>query len=541
MKFINLLFREAGDSRRWIVFLSILPGVAQSILISSVSTAAENSKTDGLQLWLLGLFILSCSISLLCINRALNLTNALVEMYLNRVRQETTERVRRLNLAAYEQIGQSRIYAVLSRDLQTISQAAPMAVNAVSASLMLFCSAIYIAYLSVTAFTITVTLVASAIYLYTRSQKDSADTWRIATECEIGFQNNLSHLLDGFKEVKMNSRRGDDLLDNYLLRKSIETERWKIEAGRQFNAGMTTANLFVFLLMGITVFGLPQHLGSMAIAGRIITVIVYAGGAVDPILKALPAITKASVAVENLEKLTFDLSKHLPEAPADQVAPSLSHRIDGRELVYTYTDPDGKAVFTLGPLDLTISAGEIVFIAGGNGSGKSTLIKVLTSLYEPESGSLVWDNAPVTPSNSNDYRNLFSAIFWDFHLFDRLYGMEPVDSERVEQLISEMNLRQKVSVENGRFSTLELSTGQRKRLAMIVAQLEDRPVCVFDEWAADQDPQFRQYYYEVLLPALRDQGRTVVATTHDERFFHVADRVVVMDEGQIVNVKERNR
>ena len=361
----------------------------------------------------------------------------------------------------------------------------------------------------------------------------------MATESEVNFQQNLAHLLNGFKEVKMSSQRGDDLLNNYLLPKSLETEHWKIEAGRQFNSGMTIANLFVFMLMGVTVFGLPQHLGDMAIAGRIITVIVYAGGAMDPILKALPAITKASVAIDNLEALEADLSELLPEAPAREFAPSLTREISGDELTYTYSDAEGNPTFRLGPFDLRIPAGEIVFISGGNGSGKSTLIKVLTSLYEPQSGFLRWDDTPVTRINRNNYRNLFSVIFWDFHLFDRLYGMGPIDSARIDRLISEMNLRQKVTFRDDQFSTLELSTGQRKRLAMIVARLEDKPVCVFDEWAADQDPQFRQFYYEALLPALRAEGRTVIATTHDDRFFHVADRVIIMDEGRIVRVEER--
>jgi putative pyoverdin transport system ATP-binding/permease protein len=539
MKFIKLLFREAGDARGWITFMSILPGIAQGILIAVVSTAADTGKTGGLQLQLLGIFAISCTISLFSINRALNATNEVVESYLNRVRSETTELVRHLNLASYEHVGQSRIYTVLSRDLQTISQAAPMVINAVSASLMLLCSALYIAYLSLVAFLLTVGLVSCAIYLYTRSQKYSAVTWRMATESEFDFQQNLAHLLNGFKEVKMSSRRGDDLLNNYLLPKSVETEHWKIEAGRQFNSGMTIANLFIFMLMGMTVFGLPQHIGDMAIAGRIITVIVYAGGAMDPILKALPAITKASVAIDNLEALEADLSEYLPEDPARDLTPSLSHTISGQELRYTYSDADGKPTFTLGPFDLIIPAGEIVFISGGNGSGKSTLVKILTSLYEPLSGSLLWDDTPVTRTNRNNYRNLFSVIFWDFHLFDRLYGMEPIDSARIDSLFSEMNLRQKVSFRDGQFSTLELSTGQRKRLAMIVTRLENRPVCVFDEWAADQDPQFRQYYYEILLPALRAEGHTVIATTHDDRFFHVADRIIIMDEGKIVRVEER--
>ena len=61
----------------------------------------------------------------------------------------------------------------------------------------------------------------------------------------------------------------------------------------------------------------------------------------------------------------------------------------------------------------------------------------------------------------------------------------------------------------------------------------------FDEWAADQDPEFRRYFYDVLLPGLKAEGRTLIVVTHDDRYFHVADQVVFMEEGRVVRVEER--
>lgn len=183
---------------------------------------------------------------------------------------------------------------------------------------------------------------------------------------------------------------------------------------------------------------------------------------------------------------------------------------------------------------MQIRRGETIFIVGGNGSGKTTLLKLLTGLYQPHSGAILVDRELLTRRNAQNYRELFSTVFSQFHLFDRLYGLEGVDPERVKAVLDEMQLSGKTRFEGGRFTDLNLSTGQRKRLALAVTLLEDKQILVFDEWAADQDPHFRKYFYEVVLKRLRDQGKTVIAVTHDERFWQQADRIVKMEYGSIV-------
>ena len=192
----------------------------------------------------------------------------------------------------------------------------------------------------------------------------------------------------------------------------------------------------------------------------------------------------------------------------------------------------GRETFRLGPFDLTANRGEILFLVGGNGSGKSTLLKVLTGLYPPSSGTILWDGRQVTARSLLSYRSLYSTIFTDFHLFDRLYGLGEQDPETIEALISKMELSEFVSIREGRFTTTSLSTGQKKRLALIVALLEQRPILVFDEVGADQDPRFRAKYYEEILQELKEQGRTVIAATHDEAYFRCADRIFRMEFGK---------
>jgi ABC-type siderophore export system, fused ATPase and permease components len=108
-------------------------------------------------------------------------------------------------------------------------------------------------------------------------------------------------------------------------------------------------------------------------------------------------------------------------------------------------------------------------------------------------------------------------------------------NDDAQALLAALQLTQKVTLKEGKFSTLALSTGQRKRLALLVAWLEDRPFYLFDEWAADQDPAFREVFYHQLLPALTARGKAVVVITHDDRYFHLADRCLKLEWGQLVN------
>jgi ABC-type siderophore export system fused ATPase/permease subunit len=175
-----------------------------------------------------------------------------------------------------------------------------------------------------------------------------------------------------------------------------------------------------------------------------------------------------------------------------------------------------------------------VFLVGGNGSGKSTALKLISGLYRPDSGGIRVDGVEVTDLTLQAYREMFTCIFTDFHLFERLYGLEHVDADQVAMLLRHMGLEEKVTFADGRFSTQDLSTGQRKRLAMVVALLEQRDIYLFDEWAADQDSWYRDVFYKVLLPALKRTGKTVIAVTHDDRYWGTADRCITLDAGEIV-------
>jgi putative pyoverdin transport system ATP-binding/permease protein len=255
---------------------------------------------------------------------------------------------------------------------------------------------------------------------------------------------------------------------------------------------------------------------------------------IEGLLSAIPNISSANVALERVEQVNRDLPAERTDADAQALAPFDSIRLEAA--THRYFREKENEMFMIGPIDFTFRPGEIVYLIGGNGSGKTTLAKMLVGLYPPETGRVMLNGRAVEEAEWDAYRQYLSVVFSDFFLFDSLLGIDTPGIEgEIEALLVELQLEHKVAVDGGRFSTLDLSQGQRKRLALLVAYLEDRPFYVFDEWAADQDPVFKDVFYARLLPGLRRRGKAVLVITHDDRYFHLADRFIKLEHGTIVD------
>jgi len=261
----------------------------------------------------------------------------------------------------------------------------------------------------------------------------------------------------------------------------------------------------------------------------------------DDLVNNLPLIGKASVALRKIESLGLSLDSRAEvstEPPACKLA---WHSLELKGVTHTYYRDREDSSFTFGPINLTIQPQELVFVVGGNGSGKSTLAKLITGLYIPESGEIRLDGESITPENREWYRQHFSVVLSDFYLFDELLGLEnPYLDQQAEKFLQQLQLDHKVKIKDGKLSTTSLSQGQRKRLALLTAYLEDRPIYLFDEWAADQDPVFKEIFYTQFLPQLKQQGKTVLVISHDDHYFHLADRIVKLDYGQLEYDKQKS-
>ncbi|MDE3155374.1 MAG: cyclic peptide export ABC transporter [Acidobacteriota bacterium] len=533
---VRLLRRGSSKFGGELVAIVVVSGLTNALLLAIINAAAQNASNEAANTRLFWLFAIVITAFVVTQRHILFTSTVEVERLLHQVRVRLSRLVGASDLLPLERIGRSEIYASVNRETVAISQAAATIIIACQSAAMVLFSTVYLAWLSRTAFVLTALLTWVALRIHFRRSAEYNRQLQEATQREDDFFDALTHLLDGFKEVKMSRERSEDLSER-LVDISGTVSDLKTRAGTSFAAHYVFATVAFYMLIAAIVFVLPRiSLTYSSVIIKLTAAVLFIIGPLSGLVGSIPIFARANVAATNIETLEHELVEAGPaEGEAAAVPPVSGFGVlQLEDVTFRYRDKAGAPQFGIGPATLTIPAGELLFVVGGNGSGKSTFLKVLTGLYTPLAGRIAVDRTPVTPADAAWYRSHFSVIFSDYHLFDRLYGLRGVDPDRVQALLAQMQLAEKTRFENGRFSTIELSNGQKKRLALVVCMLEDRPIMVFDEVAADQDPSFRQYFYEELLPSFKRQGKTVIAVTHDDRYFGVADRVLKMDYGQFV-------
>ncbi len=539
MEFIRFLRKESGRYGVRIATVTFLSGVVNGLIVAIILGAASTATNAPRNFQFLAMFALALAALMLAKRYSLNHTTRLTEQIVERLRMRLADKIRRSELLYFEKIGQTQFMTILTKETQMISNTASMTINAAASAVMLIVSFLFIAYLSLPAFFLLLGAVALAVLAYRASLSQMNAQLHETVRVENEFFELLNHMLAGFKEVKIDARKNLDLFGNYLWPASGKVRDLKTRTNEQFVTKTLISHTAFYALLATTIFLLPRIVAcDQAVIIKITAVMLFIFGPLAEVVGVIPYIARGSVSIETIERMEAGLDEEVgrhPPVDLRQPPPALSFReLALEDLCFSYPKADGTPGFTVGPLSTTIAAGEILFIMGGNGSGKSTLLRLLTGLYLPQSGRLAVDGEPLRQSGLHRYRNMFSAIFSDFHLFDRLYGLQGVDTDLMDRLLADFELSDKTRFVDGRFDNLDLSTGQRKRLALVIALLEKKDVLVFDEWAADQDPVFRRHFYEEILPDLKNQGKTVVAATHDDRYFHVADRVLKMEWGQFV-------
>jgi putative ATP-binding cassette transporter len=336
----------------------------------------------------------------------------------------------------------------------------------------------------------------------------------------------------------LHRRRRERFLSDDVRASADAYRRSNLTATTRYALAEAWVQVLYHLLIALVLFGAPLALKpSPEVLTGYVFAMLYLMTPLWTIIGTVPTVARGQVALAAIEQLGVALGR---ERSTDAAAPTAAHlrppRIALQAARFRYDDASGPG-FELGPLDLELCPGELLFVVGGNGSGKSTFVKLLCGLYPAQSGQLAVDGQPVDEARRADYRELFSVVFSDFHLFRTLHG---IDAQRVQQhgpqFLRELQLDGKVALDGQSYSTIDLSQGQRKRLALVTAYLEDRPLVVFDEWAADQDPEYKRIFYAKLLPELRARDKTEVVITHDDRYFHLGDRVMKLEDGQVASL-----
>ena len=459
------------------------------------------------------------------------------------LRMRLSKQILKVPLRHLETVGAHRLLSALTEDVATLTNfAAQIPVFCMCTAIIIGCLA-YLAYLSWGIVLLVGVIIAFALVTYRIPVGKASRYIQVARDEHDAIMKHFNAMTRGTKELKLHSDRHRGFLRD--VERIAASLRRNIVMGTSLYAGGSSwGQTIYFLMIGVVVFGLPFmpqfNVGTHALTGTAL-VLFYMRTSLETLVVSVPTVDRARIALTKVEMLGISLEKNVEETEAldGPEAPASVHSLELREVTYTYKSNDDSRDFVLGPLSLTFRAGELVFVAGGNGSGKTTLAKLLTGLYIPEGGEILLDGVPVA-DNLEFYRQHFSAVFSDFHLFEKLYSRRSADTlARSGKYLEELQLDHKVKIQDDTFSTVELSQGQRKRLALLLVLLEDRPICLFDEWAADQDPVFRNIFYNRILPDLRAKGKMVIVISHDERYYDIADHLIHLENGLVMLEKDQ--
>ncbi|ELR71344.1 Putative ABC transporter [Fulvivirga imtechensis AK7] len=481
----------------------------------------------------LGLIAISFLCSKLFQNYMVTISNDIlfdIELSIvNKVRQTTYE--------TFEKLGSQRIYTAIS-DTRMLGRLPDAFINLINSSIIILCGIGYLLWISPIGGLCILFVMAALLTYYVLRNNSIEKELNVVRDLHDEYYSYLKELLYGFKQMKMSTSRSRNIFEKFLSSNRLKGKNISIKASQKYVDNELTGTYSWYVVLGAIMFVLPTFSSfENSLVSVFIMVVLFMMAPVANLIMFLPFYTSVKIALERIYKLESELDYEYDTYKSEGDQCIDYNEITFEEVVYKYVDDQNKA-FTIGPLNLTFVKGEIVFITGGNGAGKSTFINILTGLYKPESGRILLDGYEINNSDYAKFRNGTSAIFTDHHLFNENYDGFDLNALKLSlnRFIKMMRLERVLKIEESKgIIENKLSKGQQKRLALIYELMANKSLLVLDEWAAEQDPQFRAYFYQDLLQELKKMGKTVIAVTHDDEYFHCADRVIKFDYGKVTS------
>lgn len=531
MRYLTFLLKTAWIEIATATLLGLLSGGLSAKLIAMINRAIQQpNQQEGLVPFAV----------LVCLTLAIGITSQFILIRLSQdaiyqLRLNLSHDILQSPLPHLERLGSHRLLASLTDDVRTLTHTVSVIPNLCVDLATIAGCLIYLAWLSGYLLVLLVLVALVAIWAIQITMRKAQHLFELAREEEDHLFHHFQAITDGTKELKLNRDRKLDFFHHHLAYNANIMRQKTKHAMKIFAVADGLAQFALFAILGVILFIAPQLIETpMPLLATYALTVTYLTMPFQNLLHRLPELLRGRVALRKLDQMQLALA-HEQEPNAADPRPFLqSCQIELRQVCYHYQPYGDEHGFTLGPLSLSLEPGRITYLIGGNGSGKSTLAKIITGLYLPDAGELLLSGIPITDENQDWYRQHISAIFSDFYLFDRCLGLDGVNLDQtVNHYLRQLQLDHKVQAHDGVLSTTRLSQGQRKRLALLTTYLENRPVYVFDEWAADQEPAFRELFYTDILVKLKQQGKTVVVITHDDRYFYLADRLVKLDYGRV--------
>jgi len=535
-RLVRFLFNGSKGMLVLLVFSGLLAGLTSVGLLAVINSLLHRSQgiPHALAIAFVGLVLLKIA------------TNAASQLLLVYFAQDTIlnlglelcKQIMKTSFRTLEKKRQPQILTTLTDDTSALAWSLQCVPNLIINGAVLAGCMAYLAWLSWPVFLGVAVLAVIGASIYAVLYRRAFKLIYAARESRANLFRHFRSLTEGIKELMMHRGRRDSFLVEDITETALVLRDLNLKATKQYVVAESWTQISFYGLIGVVLLVFPQvlTLPAESITGYVFAML-YMMSPMWGVIGALPNLARGQVALEKIEELGLSLGVvDRTASGALQLAP-LGVCLEMQGVIFSYDNGARGGGFTLGPLDFCLEPGDLVFIVGGNGSGKSTFVKLLSGLYRPQMGEIRLGGRAISEADRDWYRQHFAVVFSDFFLFEKLLGLRIQDLEKtVSTYLRRFGLDEKVHVVGQYFSTTDLSQGQRRRLALLTAFLEDRPFYIFDEWAADQDPQYKKVFYTELLPELRARGKGVAVITHDDRYFHLGDRIIKLDEGKVVAV-----
>ncbi|MEJ2063876.1 MAG: cyclic peptide export ABC transporter [Reinekea sp.] len=458
-------------------------------------------------------------------------------------RDSLTQRLLSTPYAMIERIGGHRILAALKTDAAKLSEGLLILPEFIFSLITVLLCLSYMSYISGRLFLVSTVLIILLGAIASVFLRSGLRHFKHLRHAEDDLFQGMQMMVDGSQELSINARRRHFIYERVLKANYTDIRKLSVRVALIFTMLNSLGSTLIFFLVGLVVFGSSLYFTDIptdSVVGFVL-VILYMIDPMENVISSLSRFSELAVSYRNVQGLP------LTDEEATKIESASHHPLSERlawqtlkvhQLSFQYhNDVEDQYRFGIGPIDAQFKRGEAVFLTGGNGSGKSTFAKLLVGLYQPDHGQISLDDEVVSETIPlTEYQQAFSTIFADFFLFDHVLDEwgNPGDDRVIQNHLADLELKNKVAVSNGQLSSTNLSSGQKKRLALIMSYYEDTPICVFDEWAADQDPRFRRLFYTEIIPRLKAQNKLVIVITHDDRYFHLADQLIRFNDGQLV-------
>lgn len=456
--------------------------------------------------------------------------------FVYQLRTQLVKQILDTPVAQVDNLGSARLMASLSTDIQALTTAFVRMPELVQGVILAVAVSLYLGSLSWPLLLIIMLWIALTIWISTLLVKHVYQNLTHIRDINDALYQDYQSVIEGRKELALNQQRAKQLYTQDLVGHAKAYKKTIIKADTYHLSAVNWSNIMMFAAIGV-IFAVASYLGlSLGVATTFALTLLFMQSPILHAVGAYPTLQTAQVALDKIQSL--QLAEYQPEF-ISPTANKAWQTLTLRNIDYQYSSQD----LILKQVNLTLNKGDVVFLIGSNGSGKSTLAKVLTGIFAPTSGEMTLDGRLITEANRAQYRQLFSAIFSDQHIFKQLIGKDgnAVDMDLVQHWQHRLQLQNKVSIDGDKLSTDKLSQGQRKRLAMLTTVAEQKDILLLDEWAADQDPAFRRVFYQHLIPELKALGKTLFIISHDDSYFEHADRLLLMKQGKLVELDPEQR